>query len=474
MDTLTHTRTDGLAAPRRNHYFYGKLLDDLNLTMEQRYFNGKRFTLNRLALGSGVLCGLQVTSDGKTLTVGPGIAIDGHGREIVVPKATSIDPWRAGDEGNLSASFDPAQDYAVYLVLCYREHGTDLVPALVTDCDGADACAPSTITEGFALAVHEGAPPAIHTVGAELSQALNEGTNDADRRRCICELLSATPPSCGGPDGEGCVVLATMTLRADGGIADLDTVTARSLVCSHELLFEMLLCLQGGPAGPPGPQGPAGPQGRRGLPGPPGPGLDLKLAKIVSINWPHDDKLTLADMSGWRLKESGPTVTFSEKVVPSGDGAGWMRVSVEYRIPKTGGLIPWHLAAQAIVIEDRGTPVVSSAVFVLPGEFPYISWLIMTELKQSEALVRVQVCCDHLSTLSGQPVDGNFREAETTRIDDHYQVSTGNGLPGGTFESWFHLSPEIDASGLAAMRRLSSTTKESLMQSIYFLPRNIR
>ena len=45
-----------LAAPERNHYFYGKLLDEQHLTMEQRYFNQKRWLLNRLTVGGGVLC----------------------------------------------------------------------------------------------------------------------------------------------------------------------------------------------------------------------------------------------------------------------------------------------------------------------------------------------------------------------------------------------------------------------------------
>ena len=49
-----------LRTPARNHYFYGKLLDVFHFQMEQTYFNRKRWLLNRLGLGSGVLCGLEV------------------------------------------------------------------------------------------------------------------------------------------------------------------------------------------------------------------------------------------------------------------------------------------------------------------------------------------------------------------------------------------------------------------------------
>ena len=47
-----------LVTPCRNNYFYGKLLDEFHLEMEQSYFNRHRWLLNRLSLGSGVLCGL--------------------------------------------------------------------------------------------------------------------------------------------------------------------------------------------------------------------------------------------------------------------------------------------------------------------------------------------------------------------------------------------------------------------------------
>ena len=40
--------------------------------------------LNRLGLGFGVLCGLEVCAVGDAVVVRPGIAIDGRGREIVV------------------------------------------------------------------------------------------------------------------------------------------------------------------------------------------------------------------------------------------------------------------------------------------------------------------------------------------------------------------------------------------------------
>src|SRR5262245_5121093 len=81
-----------LSAPRRNHYFYGKRMDVQHFEMEQSYGKLKQWLLNRLTLGKGVLCGLRVSVDGDRICVDPGVAIDGLGREIVVPVRSCIDP----------------------------------------------------------------------------------------------------------------------------------------------------------------------------------------------------------------------------------------------------------------------------------------------------------------------------------------------------------------------------------------------
>lgn len=54
------TRDTDLKQPVRNKFFYGKLLDVLHLELETDYLNGKRWLLNRLVTGCGVVCGLNV------------------------------------------------------------------------------------------------------------------------------------------------------------------------------------------------------------------------------------------------------------------------------------------------------------------------------------------------------------------------------------------------------------------------------
>src|SRR5206468_11586399 len=55
-DACNGNRLGTLTPPQRNKYFYGKLMDVPHFQMEQTYGNWKRWLLNRLALGEGVLC----------------------------------------------------------------------------------------------------------------------------------------------------------------------------------------------------------------------------------------------------------------------------------------------------------------------------------------------------------------------------------------------------------------------------------
>lgn len=69
----------------RNLYFYGKMLTARDFETEQRYFNNKRRLVNRTTVGAGVVCGLGVYQNDETsFFVETGMALDYHGREIVV------------------------------------------------------------------------------------------------------------------------------------------------------------------------------------------------------------------------------------------------------------------------------------------------------------------------------------------------------------------------------------------------------
>jgi hypothetical protein len=99
----------GLERPR---YFPGKLLTADDFALEQRYQIEKRWLLNRMFHGPGIVHGLAVAAGEKGMvTVAPGFALDPRGREINVcePRELAI---RDGVE-------------AVFICLMYAEVETD-------------------------------------------------------------------------------------------------------------------------------------------------------------------------------------------------------------------------------------------------------------------------------------------------------------------------------------------------------------
>jgi hypothetical protein len=283
-----------LDAPRRNHFFYGKRMDVQHFEMEQNYGKLKQWLLNRLTLGKGVLCGLRVWVDGDRICVDPGAAIDGLGREILVPIRACIDPL-ARDDGccgnhgtdsntGTGSSDGPAAerptDGIFTLWLCYRECLADQQPVLVSDCDSRDHCAAGTVVETFCLKVTTGLPPlqgdpewcaqlwpkkqgddtdaprgdrqpsdtlshlpaagdentrALHLTPADI-EAIREAAQS--RRHILCELFDE---ACDVPKGDPCVPLAIVVLR-DGKLFT-ESCLVRPRIYSNARLLDLILCL---------------------------------------------------------------------------------------------------------------------------------------------------------------------------------------------------------------------------------------
>lgn len=127
-----------MPGPKRVRYFSGQLLSADDFNAEQEYFRGKRKTLNRLLLGTGVVSGLETTVGGGTVTVSPGLALDPRGNEITVDCSVPV---------KLPTGTKP-----VFLSLEYLERETDPVPA-------GDGMQASRIEEGLRLTFGSVPPP---------------------------------------------------------------------------------------------------------------------------------------------------------------------------------------------------------------------------------------------------------------------------------------------------------------------------
>jgi hypothetical protein len=75
----------------RVNFFHGQLLSADDLRTEQDYHRRMRYLHNRLLHGWGIVEGCEVEDDGGGVLVGPGVAIDSLGRELVLPEPAHVD-----------------------------------------------------------------------------------------------------------------------------------------------------------------------------------------------------------------------------------------------------------------------------------------------------------------------------------------------------------------------------------------------
>ena len=489
-----------LAAPQRNNYFYGKLLDERNLRQEQGYLNQKRWMLNRLSLGKGVLCGLTVTWTEDRVCISPGVAIDGCGREIVVPEPIVIDPWQPiEDSGRAAGRLAQEGTHDVYICLAYLECPTDFTPVLVTECDNSNRTAPSTILERYVVIVKEVAArnpqPLPTALDTRLCGALS-GTDEEVMRKDVCGVLSSRV--CVDVESPSCVVIASRVTLTDRKITAVDVCSARPVVYTNPELFEMLLCRPGGGGtGTPGPIGPAAPGIDavtvtklecdaepwatlapdanhppnqilqlgipRGCDGKPGNALDDTLTKITKLSWMHEEQ-----KYNWNdFLKDGLRVDFSNEVTKwPAIARGWFLVSLElsyksWLTPTSAQLnllsmmlqlLSWpkgttrvhRVEADAVHVFNKNPVSGATEYFALfkphtdLADFATLAVLLSTFVSGLQVMARVVIKCDFLVDKNDKPVDGNFLSG---RQDPNGNVETGEGVRGGEFESWFLFDP---------------------------------
>lgn len=229
-----------LKAPRRNRYFYGKLLDAPHLELEQRYGMDKRGLLNRLTLGFGVVCGLDVvpTVDGARVRVMPGVAVDGWGREVVVPaESPPLDVRQLLDACGRPEGGPLAPGTKVVLWLAYHECAAEPVPVLVGDCDTERGCANSIVREQYALVLQ---------ADEELAPAPSCGFPGLGAGATAHPLLvERTLGACPGPAARPWVPLARIVVPDENAAVEAGAIdrAVRPVVATNQLLLELVLCL---------------------------------------------------------------------------------------------------------------------------------------------------------------------------------------------------------------------------------------
>jgi hypothetical protein len=161
--------------PRRNRYFAGKLLAASDLEMEQDYVRGADAQLAQHVLGAGVVCGLDVTAgragDRPGIRVGAGLALDGWGRRIVVPRDVEI---------ALPARVPPPASMVV--ALRYEVHEADVTPSVPGDDE--DRSEAGTWVEGHRVEIREGARRRPRANAARRRSSSSAPARSRRRSRC--------------------------------------------------------------------------------------------------------------------------------------------------------------------------------------------------------------------------------------------------------------------------------------------------
>jgi hypothetical protein len=235
---------DGIQTFVRNRYFYGKLLDVFHFELEQDYLNGKRWLLNRLISGYGVLCGLDVrpAPTGRAVVVTCGAALDRGGREIIVPSTSqpiAVPPRPAPGQGSSSGGGCEPEDY-VHLCICYQQCDTDPAPVLVDDCGQVTQCSASSIQERYSWVIRNCKAPDI---------SLKSGVPDfvLAGRLNYYALVERVSRGCPDLSSDLCIPLANIRLPQGEDPpqpSDID-ISVRPIVYSNDMLFDIILALAG-------------------------------------------------------------------------------------------------------------------------------------------------------------------------------------------------------------------------------------
>src|SRR4051812_16121573 len=238
-------RGGGLETPVRNAYFYGQLLGVANLELEQEYGIRQRRLLNRLVLGWGVVCGLDVeaSDDGTKVRVLPGLGIDRVGRELIVPGPT---PWTVIPQAVLDAAHADDEDCddpeCIQVRLCYHECPGDPEPVYAGDCEAHDPCAPSTLSERYRIDFRPGCERRHEHSCRNPDLIGRRGIDHEQLARWITEERD-----CASLPRDTCLLLANVTVTSEGDAPRCDPrgvdTTVRPVLASPVVLMELILAL---------------------------------------------------------------------------------------------------------------------------------------------------------------------------------------------------------------------------------------
>ncbi|KST62192.1 helix-turn-helix domain-containing protein [Mastigocoleus testarum] len=166
-----------LSTFERNKYFYSKLLTVRDFELEQRYGIEKNHLINRLILGEGIVCGLEIElkeqqeTDLLSVSLTPGVALDRCGCEIVVSKTKS-------------EQLEIKSPGKKYIYIEYDERSKEPVADLANGSADESEGRYNRIEESYSLSLSSEAPP------TKDSDTEDSDTEDSDTENSDSEMTA--------------------------------------------------------------------------------------------------------------------------------------------------------------------------------------------------------------------------------------------------------------------------------------------
>jgi hypothetical protein len=429
---------------QRNNYFFGKQFTVRDLQQEQSYFNDKRHLINRMVLGWGVVCGLDVYWDRKKrkLVVGPGMALDCCGHEIVVCE----NQYLSFDKNDDDCCLDDKQRPQGKFVLCLEYHECNSEPTdfPAAGCDEKGKSEYNRIIERYKLRLvswddacpkepHDPYCPDQYKHDANDEQFQRECTTE-DLHHYLCEQLKRGCPECENCD---CVILATIEFPNEPSGQDyyykqpspddykqkqgkgyyqtqppedpvVDPCTNRKLVYNNSLLYDLIYCNHG------------------------------DLPHIVDFTWRKAYPTREIGVDEFtQMMRDGLTVYFDQPMNADSLNRHTFIVAYMLRDSGTGCFVEQRIPVQEIRTGWDGDCFYATFVATerwISKELDAEDSELIASLPNLESGVDVEITLrgSRIWSDAGKGLDGDY-------LAD--KLPTGNGTQGGDFVDWFRVLP---------------------------------
>lgn len=407
----------------RNNYFYGKLMTVRDFSAEQCYFNEKRWLVNRMVIGWGVVCGLDVKQkpidpndpskgyDGKKAVVTSGLAIDCCGREILVCEEQEIQLIPEESECHKEKKEEQQREQELVICLEYHECKTEPIPLPPIACDQKEKCEFNRIRDSFKISV---IPLPKQISQPEPFCPQTEDEKKKSLHRYLCDRLRKGCPKCPDPQ---CIILAIVTVDKDGNLkGKIDTCSHRKLVYNNPLLYDLINCFHG------------------------------DLPHVIEINWKKNGATIPWEDFKSGIYTDGVKVWFDQKMNGNTINANTFLFMVKMEDPETGNSKYEQVPGSISYNYDAGGSIATFTIESAWLEDVYFGYSTIRE-KGGEFMVVLRG--DFIMSVeeNGRPakaLDGNFIGGK---------LPSGNGTPGDDFISWFFVGPKTEVEGEKKRRR---------------------